>query len=133
MAEFYFTYGTGSQPFCGGWTVVTAVDMSEAVKIFRKAHPDRIKGLINCSSVYSEDEFQQTEMYRTSNFGVREQERLNSFVTGNPIRVIDGLKTCDCGICGRLNCVYRDRYQRLPREYYPGALNKCPLLEKENR
>ena len=61
MAKFYFPYGTDGQPFFGGWTEVDAPDR----------HPDKTEGLLNCSSVYDEEHFKLTEMYRESNFGFR--------------------------------------------------------------
>ena len=64
MPNFYFTYGTEGQPFFGGWTEVDAPDR-------RAYHPDKTEGLLNCSSVYEEEHFKLTEMYRESNFGFR--------------------------------------------------------------
>lgn len=69
MPKFYFTYGTDKRyPFQGGWTEVEAGDANEACRIFRSFHPDRTKGIVNCASIYSEEQFQQTEMYRSGNF-----------------------------------------------------------------
>ena len=71
MAKFYFTYGTDGQPFFGGWTEVDAPDCRSACSAFRTYHPDKTEGLLNCSSVYDEEHFKLTEMYRESNFGFR--------------------------------------------------------------
>ena len=62
MARFYFTYGTGGQPFVGGWTEVEAEDARAACAAFRAYHPDKAEGLLNCSSVYTEEQFKRTEM-----------------------------------------------------------------------
>ena len=62
MAKFYFTYGLGGQPFSGGWTEIEAPDRKTACVMFRAIHPDKIDGLLNCSSVYSEEEFMKTRM-----------------------------------------------------------------------
>ena len=62
MPKFYFTYGTGGQPYCGGWTEVIAPDMRSACGAFRAFHPDKIENCLNCSSVYREAEFQKSEM-----------------------------------------------------------------------
>ena len=36
---------------------------------------------------------------------------------------------CDCSSCERAEkCPYKNLYQRLPREYYKGALGLCPKL-----
>ncbi len=69
MNFYYFTFGTEGQPYFGGWVVVIANDRSEACRIFRAAFPDKIEGLLNCSSVYTEEEFKRTEMAMGGNFG----------------------------------------------------------------
>lgn len=69
MAKFYFTYGTEGQPFVGGWTEVEAPNVNIACGAFRVIHPDRIKGVLNCSTVYTEKSFKKTEMYKSGNFG----------------------------------------------------------------
>lgn len=71
MAKFYFTYGTDGQPFFGGWTEVEAPDAHAACAAFRAYHPDKTEDLVNCSSIYDEEKFKLTEMYRESNFGFR--------------------------------------------------------------
>lgn len=59
METFYFTYGTDKRfPFQGGWTEVHATDRNQAVALFRREHPDRTPGLVNCSSIYTEKQFQ---------------------------------------------------------------------------
>ena len=67
--KFYFTYGTDGYPYVGGWTEVDAPDGHAACAAFRAYHPDKIEGLLNCASVYNEDDFQQTEMCQDGNFG----------------------------------------------------------------
>lgn len=70
MAKFYFTYGTEGQPFVGGWTEVEAPDRKIACALFRAIHPDKTEGLLNCCSVYSEEQFSKTEMAGSKgNFG----------------------------------------------------------------
>lgn len=76
MPKFYFTYGTGGQPFVGGWTVVEAPDKKSACAVFRIYHPDKTEGLLNCSSVYDEKQFKLTEMWRRGNFGFRCHETI---------------------------------------------------------
>lgn len=71
MERFYFTYGTEGQPFRGGWTVIWAPDRKTACALFRAVHPDKTEGVLNCSSVYSEEEFEKTNMYHLGNFGAR--------------------------------------------------------------
>lgn len=71
MARFYFTYGTEGQPYCGGWSVVEAPDRSRAEVAFRAYHPDKMKDVLNCSSVYDEALFQSTIMAAEGNLGAR--------------------------------------------------------------
>lgn len=77
MPKFYFTYGTEGQPFFGGWTEIEAPSRPAACTIFKMIHPCKSSGLLNCSSVYDEDDFQQSDMYNTGNFGYRCHERLS--------------------------------------------------------
>lgn len=59
METFYFTYGTDKNfPFQGGWTEIHAADRKQAVALFRREHPDKTPGLVNCSSIYTEKQFQ---------------------------------------------------------------------------
>lgn len=70
MEKFYFTYGTDSgYPFRGGWTLIIAPDEKTATQIFRAFHPDRWSGCLNCSDYYRADRFEQSDMYKTGNFG----------------------------------------------------------------
>ncbi len=77
MPKFYFTYGSGGQPFVGGWTEVDAPDYHAACGAFRAFHPDKTEGLLNCSSVYDEAHFKLSEMNGPKgNFGYRCHERI---------------------------------------------------------
>ncbi|MBQ8624297.1 MAG: hypothetical protein IJ424_08035 [Oscillospiraceae bacterium] len=77
LKEFYFTYGTHGQPYSGGWTVVLAGNLKQAVAVFRIIHPDKDEGLINCADFYSEEKFKETEMYKQGNFGAFCHERIS--------------------------------------------------------
>lgn len=76
LHKFYFTYGNDDQqPYRGGWTEVFAPDGHLACMAFRVAHPDRIPNILNCSSVYTEEEFAKTNMVGArGNFGFRCRE-----------------------------------------------------------
>lgn len=77
METFYFTYGTDGQPFVGGWTEIEAPTMEVACALFRAYHPDKEKGLLNCSSVYTTAWFEKTRMNGPDgNFGRRCHERI---------------------------------------------------------
>lgn len=75
--KFYFTYGMEVYPFCGGWTEIEAEDYNMACNIFRAFHPDKIDGLLNCCSVYSEEDFKKTVMgIKGSNLGYSCHEKI---------------------------------------------------------
>lgn len=82
MAKFYFTYGTEGQPFVGGWTEVEAPNREIACAAFRAVHPDKTEGLLNCSSVYSEEQFDKTQMAGSKgNFGYFCHEAISVAIT----------------------------------------------------
>lgn len=69
MNKFYFTYGSDStQPFIGGWTEITAPDIETACNIFTALHPCKTNNILNCCSIYNEDEFHKTTMFERGNF-----------------------------------------------------------------
>ncbi len=77
MPVFYFTYGTEGHPFYGGWTEIQAPNEDCAYAMFRIFHPCKIGELLNCSSVYTEEQFKKTKMYGPSgNFGYRCHEKI---------------------------------------------------------
>lgn len=77
MKTFYFTYGLNGQPFVGGWTEIVARDFHDACQTFKRLHPCKHGNLLNCASVYTEEEFKQTEMYvRGNNLGAKCHERI---------------------------------------------------------
>lgn len=58
MSRFYFTYGAdGRYPFKGGYTVVDADNRTAAVNVFRGYHPGRHALELNCTEIYTEEEF----------------------------------------------------------------------------
>lgn len=71
VKKFYFTFGTSeSYPFQGGWVEIFAEDRKKAAEVFRKHHPDKFEGTLNCADVYSEEGFSKTKMV-DGNFGER--------------------------------------------------------------
>ena len=81
--KFYFTYGSTGMPYDSGWTIIEAPDKQTACGIFRAFHPDKIKGVLNCAFVYSEDEFHDTTMSgpNGSNFGRQTCEVITTHIT----------------------------------------------------
>ena len=77
MQEFYFTFGTSKQfPFCGGWVEVVAPDHKTAVQTFRAKHPDVNEGVVNCSDIYTAEQFSKSEMVN-GNLGASCHETLH--------------------------------------------------------
>lgn len=63
MNKYYFTFGTSEQfPFCGGWVEVFAPTRAAAVSTFRAKYPDVNEGIVNCSDIYTADQFSRSEM-----------------------------------------------------------------------
>ena len=61
--NFYFTYGSNPIfPFCGGYVIVKAGSLKEAIEKYRKEYPDVHDNLINCAFYYSESEWQKIEV-----------------------------------------------------------------------
>ena len=66
MANFYFTYGSEKPdvcPFQGGWTVVNARSLSEAIDKFNAKHGLAADGFGRYSIAYSAEEFSKTSMF----------------------------------------------------------------------
>jgi hypothetical protein len=86
LRTYYFTYGDHPEyPFCGGWTEVRARNMSEALCLFRKKHPDKLISkeagyfrFINCEFVYTEEQFLSTSMHSGGNRGFFCHERIEA-------------------------------------------------------
>lgn len=76
MQKYYFTYGTAGQPFCGGWTEIVAPDMKTATATFRKHHPGKHEGLLNCACVYTQQQFEESFMSELGNYGGFCQEKI---------------------------------------------------------
>ena len=75
MQKFFFTYGCEGQPYVGGWTDVYAENEDQAIAAFEAFHP-RKDGFINCSSIYSEQDFLRTKMADVGNMGARCHEKI---------------------------------------------------------
>ena len=61
----------------GGWIEIEAPDIHAAAALFRAYHPDKTEGILNCSSVYAEEQFERSKMSGPDgNFGRRCHERI---------------------------------------------------------
>ena len=56
--KYYFTFG-GSEnfPFRYTYIIIFAGSFKEATSIFREYYPDKTEGVLNCSFVYTEEEW----------------------------------------------------------------------------
>lgn len=70
LQNYYFTFGSDQDfPFQNGWIVVQAPSAAAAIDIFCSYYPRRGE-CINCSFMYEEEAFINTEMYkRKDNLG----------------------------------------------------------------
>lgn len=69
MEKFYFTFGSAETfPYRYGWVEVFAPNRELAISVFRSRFPDKHEGFVNCSFIYSEEEFEKSGMAH-SNFG----------------------------------------------------------------
>lgn len=58
LKNFYFTFGTDPNlPYQNGYVIVNADNRKNAIQKFRSKYPDRHHGYINCSSIYTEDQW----------------------------------------------------------------------------
>lgn len=74
MSNFYFTF-TMDQG--GGWAVVKANNIHDAIRMFQIAHPHpNGDDYVNCAFYYTEEDFKNTTMYknRKANFDRGEVE-----------------------------------------------------------
>ena len=59
--NFYFTFGSWKGfPFQNGYIIVQALNKSDAIATFRQYHPDVHENTVNCSFVYTEQEWQKS-------------------------------------------------------------------------
>ena len=66
MNNYYITFGSEGQPFKGGWIIIEAETIEQACKIFRAMHQYKETNdtLLKFCSIYTEEAFKQTEMYK---------------------------------------------------------------------
>ncbi len=74
--SYYFTYGTDKRyPYQLGWTRVVAPSYEAAIAAFKAYHPNRDgSNLINCASIYTENQFNATSLPFEGNGGIYEHE-----------------------------------------------------------
>ena len=73
MNNYYITFGSEGQPFKGGWIIIEAETIEaetieQACKIFRAMYQYKETGdtLLKFCSIYAEETFKQTEMYKSN-------------------------------------------------------------------
>jgi len=68
----YFTFGSRDQIYEGGWIKIRADNLPEAQKKFIKHYGDKAwkhEGILNYCSDYSQQQYEEEEMFREGNFG----------------------------------------------------------------
>ena len=65
MSKYYVTFGSEGQPFHGGWLEIEAENYNQACHLFMAIYPPK-DGLMNCCSIYHEENFKKTSMYQTN-------------------------------------------------------------------
>ena len=71
MKDFFFTFGRDKRYPCqGGWVNVKAPDINTAIAVFKLYYPHpEDDNTLNCADYYTEEQFMETEMYKTGNLG----------------------------------------------------------------
>lgn len=66
MNNYYIMFGSEGQPFKGGWIIIEAETIEQACKIFRAMYQYKETNdtLLKFCSIYTEEGFKQTEMYK---------------------------------------------------------------------
>ena len=73
--QIIFSHHPGSK-YGGGWTVVDADGVDQAIAIYRIFHPDINPPMLDCSGIFTENTFIGTKMHRQGNYGKRAVERI---------------------------------------------------------
>ena len=69
LKPFYFIFGCSeSFPYKDGYLIVYAGSRSDAIRAFRKKHPDKEPNCINCAFIYTEEQWKQTNMCQLDRF-----------------------------------------------------------------
>lgn len=59
--KYYFTFGSAEHyPYQNGYLIVYADSWYEAVEKYRDKYPDKTEDNVNCSFIYSQDEWDET-------------------------------------------------------------------------
>ena len=76
---YYFTFGSEGQVYNGGWVKIEADSLVEAQAKFVRRYGEKARseyGPLRYSDHYSEEQFAETSMAKTGNFGVRCHETI---------------------------------------------------------
>lgn len=74
MNTYYFTFGDSENfPYKNGWVEIVADNEIDARNFFSVLYPTN--DYLRCSSVYDEEQFKKTVMYKDGNFGARCHKR----------------------------------------------------------
>ncbi len=66
--KYYFTFGSDEDfPYYGGWVIIEAANETMARELFAIIYPNKHHTTLNCAWVYSEEDFEQTDMFKKNN------------------------------------------------------------------
>lgn len=127
-AVFYYTFGTADQfPFKKGWVEVHAQNRKEADAFFRLRFPDCHEGTLNCSFVYSQDEFRKQEAVYNSHPHWR---ICHEVVTAETLRSRGLLPSAVVGPTQKFSGVLTDL--NIIRKFVMDNTNKCFVVQAPN-
>ena len=111
MQKTYFTFGTSQTfPYQNGWIEIEAPSQTKACEYFKNKYPHPTKpDILNCSFIYSEEEFKNTIMFKEqNNLGAACHEKITTKQTAHPKMdiynlVIETTRRCNmaCAHCLR--------------------------------
>ena len=106
LRYYYFTFGTDPDyPFAGGWVTVAAPSRQAAVQIFLLYYPNETGAdVLNCADVYTEEEFKETGMEETGNFGAFCHAVIEPREEGEFQMSLPKISPCRCGHQPELEC-----------------------------
>ena len=117
--RFYFTFGSASHfPFRNTYLVVYAKDYKEAAELFRKRYPDYTEGVLNCSSIYTQEKWDNL--------------RMEIFYPEEPVKILQEIELTTDGL-RRINSALRESryFAREVRKYLHDIKKQRALTDEE--
>lgn len=86
QSNYYFSFGPNPKfPYQNGWICITAPSLNLAIELYNMLYPNPNDNvLVNCSFVYTEDEFKNTNIYKNNdNLGAGCHKHYTITITDN--------------------------------------------------